>query len=846
MKNIDWKKLAPYLGVIAFFFAITIAYFTPQLSGKVLDTHDQKQWAGGAQESMNFYQETGELPLWSNSMFGGMPAYYVFMKYPSNIIRYNVAPILQFGIDRPAGYILTALVCFFVLTIVLKVKPLIGLVGAIGYAFSSYMFVITAAGHFAKTNALSYLPAILAGLIIIYKHKKYIYGAAFTGLVFALELIANHPQMTYYFIVFFIAPYVAYRLICAIRAKELKSFFISSLVAGGALLSGVLPNASQLMVTQEYAQYSTRGSSELTLKGDDQTNGLDKSYILGWSNGIGETWSLMIPNAKGGASGVIAENDKAMSAVDSRFRQAMSGVDQYWGDQPFAGGPMYSGAIIIFLFVFGLLAIRNKFKWVIVFSAVATIMLSWGSNFMALSDFFIEKFPLYSKFRAVASIQTVAHFCIPLMGVLLLKEISDEENFFDKKMSLFGKESKFSNLQALYAAFVLTGGLALLFAIIPTTFFEFFKTGEVERYMEQLKGAGWSAGDMNNLLDNIEAARVAIFTADAWRSFFFILVGGAIIFLYAKKKMSLNILVGALAILVLVDLWTVDKAYLNDDNFVSESKVDVPFPKTPANDFILKDSDPDFRVLNVSVSTFNESSTSAWHKSLGGYSGVKMKNYQEMVEYHISKEINQLKIGLGQARTMADVNKILKNTQVINALNTKYIIVNPQNQPLLNSQAFGNAWFVKGLKVVETADDEILGINDVDLSNIAIVRAKQKDKLPLTGYTNGEIELIDYKPNHLTYESKNKGDGFAVFSEIYYPIGWDVTIDKKPADMKKVNYFLRGLFIPEGNHTIEFKFHPDSYYQGEKISLAGSIIVLLLCMGAIVNFVRNNESRANN
>ena len=845
MKNIDWKKLAPYLGVIAFFFAITIAYFTPQLSGKVLDTHDQKQWAGGAQESIKFYEETGELPLWTNSKFGGMPAYYAYMKYPSNFFRNNAfRDIFALGLDRPISYILTALVCFFILTLTLKIKPLIGAVGSIGYAFSSYLFVITAAGHFAKTSALSYLPGLIAGLILIYNWRKYLLGAAFTALVFALELVASHPQMTYYFAIFFILPFVVYEFICAIKSKELKHFFISSLVAGGALLAGVLPNASQLMVTQEYAPYSTRGSSELTLKGDDQTNGLDKSYILGWSNGIGETWSLMIPNAKGGASGVIAENDKAMDAVDSRFRQAMSGVDQYWGDQPFTGGPMYSGAIIIFLFVFGLLAIRSKFKWVIVFSTVVTIMLSWGSNFMALSDFFIDNFPLYSKFRAVASIQTVAHFCIPLMGVLLLKEISDEENFFDKKISLFDKESKFSNLQALYAAFALTGGLALLFAIMPTTFFEFFKTGEVERYMGQLKGAGWSAGDMNNLLDNIEAARVAIFTADAWRSFFFILVGAVIIFLYAKKKMSLNILVGALAILVLVDLWTVDKAYLNDDNFVSESKVDVPFPKTPANDFILKDSDPDFRVLNVSVSTFNESSTSAWHKSLGDYSGVKMKNYQEMVEYHISKEINQLRSGLGQARTMADVNNILKNTQVINALNTKYIIVNPQNQPLINSQAFGNAWFVKDLKVVETADDEILGINDVDLSKTALIRSNQTTGVPATSFDVGKITLTDYKPNALQYTSENSADGFAVFSEIYYPIGWNVTIDGESVEMKKVDYFLRGLYIPKGKHTIKFEFKPTSYYTGEKIALAGSVIILLLIAGSIFQWVKGLKADA--
>ncbi len=842
MKAIDWKKLAPYLVIIAAFFAIALAYFTPQLSGKVLDTHDFKQWYGSAQEGREFYEETGELSMWTNSQFGGMPAYYVFIKYPNNFMR-EAKDVVTLWIDRPAGYFIVAMLSFFVLGLVLRLTPYLAGLGAIMYSFNSYLFVITAAGHFAKTNALSYLPALLAGVILIYR-RNYLLGLALTAVAFCFELIAIHPQMTYYFTIFLLVPYGIYELVEAIKKKEIKQFFISSAVVVGAVLIGFLPNTSQIWTTQEYTPYSTRGASELTLNEGEKTSGLDKSYILSWSNGIAETWSLMIPDAKGGASGRIAESEVAMDAVDRKYQQVMGSVDKYWGDQPFTGGPMYSGAIVIFLFVLGLFFVKTRFKWVLVFSAAITIMLSWGNNFMTLSEFFIDHFPLYNKFRAVASIQTVTHYCLPLLAVLGVKEMVDgKEDFFNQKWSLLGKETSLTNFKALLIGFALTGGLAIIFAIMPTTFFDFFKTGEEERLLGQLSGAGWAAADIDSLLNNIEQARVAIFTSSAWRSAGFIIVALIVIVLFSKKIINQITLVALLSVFALIDLWALDKQYLNDDTFVKEKALDQPFPKNPANEYILANESLNDRVLNIAASTFNETGTSYFHKSIGGYSGVKMKRYQEMVDFHIGGEIEGIRRSLSNAKSLSDVQSALQQANVLNALNTRYIIYNPSSQPIENPFTYGNAWFVNNVKSVPTANDEMLSIREVSLKETAVVRDEFTASIP-ENLSAGTIDLVDYKPNHLTYASKNSGEGLAIFGEIYYPKGWKVFIDGQEVDYLRVDYFLRGVVIPAGEHTVEFKFESEAYSTGEAISLAGSILLSLVVLGAIAKGILDSKKDA--
>ncbi len=837
MKNIQWKQALPYLGAIAGFVVLALVYFSPQLSGKVLDTHDFKQWYGSAEEGRTHYEETGELALWTNSQFGGMPAYYVFMRYPSNIIR-TIKPIFTFGIDRPAGYFIMAMLTSFILGLALRMKPPAAIFLAIAYSFTSYLFVITAAGHFAKTNALSYLPGILAGMILIYRGKAWI-GAAVTALFFCLELIAIHPQMTYYFAVFFLVPYVVYEAILQVKDGQLKQFVIRSFIIGGALLIGLLPNASQLWITKEYSTYSTRGKSELTMKGGESTSGLDKSYILNWSNGIGETWSLMMANAKGGASGVIAENKTAMAAVPQRFKPVMSSVDQYWGDQPFTGGPMYSGALVVFLFVLGAFVVRNRLKWVIIGATLITVLLSMGSNLMGLSEFFIDYFPLYNKFRAVVSIQTVAHFCLPLMAALFLSELYQNPKLLQEKWSIPNLKAPYTKHHAMWLAFLFTGGFAFAFWLMPTTFFDFFKDGEMNRYMSQLQGAGWSGGHIDQFLGAVESARVALFKADALKAAVLCALGAGLLWAINKDKLKVGTGILIFAGITLVDLWMVNRTYLNDSNFVAERKRDQPFPKQPANEAILQDKDLDYRVLNLSVSTFNETGTSFFHKSIGGYHGAKMKKYQELIEYQISGEIQQLGSALNNARSMSDLNNALASANVLNALNTKYIIANPGSQPIKNEFANGNAWFVDRVELVPTADEEIERIGNVNLKTTAVVRDIYRDKVGQT--SSGQIELIGYEPDHLTYKSSASGDGLVVFSEVYYPVGWEVTIDGEKAQMIPVDYTLRGLQVPAGEHSIEFQFRPSSYYTGEKLALVGSFLMLIVFVGGIVQGLRKEN-----
>lgn len=825
-----WKRILPYVAIVVGFVAISMAYFTPQLSGKRLDTHDSMQWRGSSEEARQHYEETGEYAFWTNSQFGGMPTYYVYLHYPNNFFR-PVVNALIFTIDRPASYVILAMICFFLLGNALGANKYLSAVMAVLYAFNSYLFVITEAGHFAKTTSLAFLPALLAGIIFTYKRKYYL-GFALTALVFCFELIAKHPQMTYYFVVFLMVPYGIYELVKAVKSKQIKQFLISSAVAAGALIVGLLPNFSQLWVTQEYSKYSTRGKSELTIKGEDQTTGLDKSYILSWSNGIAETFSLMVPDIKGGASGRLSESDAAMDAVSPKFRQVMGSVDKYWGNQPFVGGPMYSGALVVFLFVLGLFLVKSPVKWPFLFAAIITTALSWGNNLMWLSDWFIEHFPLYNKFRAVASIQTVTHYCLPVIALLAVKELQQNQESLNQPLRLFGKELKLERKNALWLAFAFTGGLSLLFALMPDVFFSFFKDGEMQRLMNQLQGAGWAGRDIDGLLDNIQAAREAILTQDAWRSFFFILIGGVAAFLFVRKTLSFYSFLAVIGVAGLIDLWMVNKNYLNDEDFTVEREVMEPFQKAPANNFIEQNEGLNDRVLNLSVSTFNETGTSYFHKSIGGYSGVKLKRYQEMVEFHISDEIAKLRQGIQNVSTQQDLNQLLAQLDVLNALNTRFIILDPNRQPIVNTQAYGNAWFVQKIKTVSSADDEMLAINDVQLNQTAVVRDEFAEAIP-ANLATGSIQLTNYELDYLTYESKSSSSGLAVFSEVYYPKGWNVTIDGEPAEFIRVNYFMRGLVIPEGKHTIEWKFEPQSYKQGEQIAMVGSILLLISFVGGI-------------
>lgn len=834
MKNFNFKKSLPYIGVVLFFVTISLGYFYPQMQGKQLATHDAKQWKGGAKEINDTYEETGEVKLWSNSMFGGMPAYFVGIRYQNNLVAKYIKPLTTLGLERPALYIFWSLISFFLLTQVLKMKIPIGIIGSIGYAFTSYNFVILAAGHFAKVMALGYLPGILAGAILI-RDKKYVLGVAVTSLFMSFEMISNHPQMTYYFFVFFIVAYFFLEFISDLKKGEFKGYLTWAVLFGTAVVLGILPSMGQLLTTQEYAKQSIRGKSELTIATNpDKTEGLDRSYITNWSGGIGETWSLLIPHAKGPGSSAISEHKTALDAVDRQFKKPMEGVSAYWGDQPFVGGPMYAGAIMMFLFVLALFVVDGMLKWSLVFATVITIMLSWGKNFPGMTNFFIDYFPMYNKFRAVVSIEIVALFAIPVLAVMALKKLYENSEVFNEPMEIFGKTLKINNEKAIFIAFGLTGGISLLFYIMPTTFFDFFKSGEYENYLSSLQGNGWQANQIDELLLNIEGARVALFKADALRTFAFITVAAGMIWAFAKSKLNASTTLYVIAALVLIDMWGVNTRYMDvKKGFERKRDVEEPFKISMADQSVQADQSPDKRVLNISASTFNETGTSYFHHSIGGYNGVKLKRYQEVIERYISGEIQVFGGGLRSAKSINDILPAFQQMPVLNMLNTKYVIYDPNSPAIQNPNAQGGAWFINDLIWVESADEEMELLGQIDLRSTAVVRNDQKDIVGEAGNGQGTISLISYDLDKLVYKSNTSSDQVAVLSEIYYPVGWKATIDGNEVPIGRANYLLRTIPVPAGEHDIELVFEPSSFYIGENIALAGSVVLILLILGSV-------------
>lgn len=847
MNNFDYKKALPYVGVVLFFMSISLGFFYPQLQGKKLATHDQKQWLGGAKEVNDYFEKTDTVALWTNSMFGGMPSYYVGMRRPNNLISKFVRPLTTLGLERPALYIMWSLISFFILMMVLKVDIPIGILGSVGYAFSSYNFVILAAGHFAKVMALGYLPGILAGAILLRK-KKYVLGFIVSGLFMSFEMISKHPQMTYYFFVFFISFYFLLELISDIKNNKAKDYFKSTILFATAIVLGILPSSTQLLTTQEYTPYSTRGQSELTITDkEDATTGLDRSYITNWSGGIAETWALLIPHAKGPGSSALSEYESAMKNVDRKYQKSMAGFTAYWGDQPYVGGPMYAGAIIMFLFVLALFIVDGMLKWSLVLASVITVMLSWGKNFPGLTNFFIDYFPMYNKFRAVVSIEIVALFAIPVMAALALKKYFGDREFLSERITIFGKNLKLTNEKAVYLAFGLTGGISLLFWLMPTVFFDFFKAGEYDSYVSNLQGNGWPADQVDDLLLNVEAARISLFKADAIRTFGLILAAALLLLAYAKNKLKGRTALFIIAGLVLVDMWNVNMRYMDvKKGFESKRKVSEPFPIANADRTILSDKSPDYRVLNIAVSTFNETGTSYFHHSLGGYNGAKLKNYQELVDFYLANEIQQFRAGLQGVKSMNDIEPILSQMSIINMLNTKYIIFNPDVSPIVNSSAQGSAWFVNDVKWVKTADEEMLALGQTDLKSTAVIRIDQKENIDEVGDGSGTIELITYDLDKMVYHSSTTSDQVAVLSEIWYPIGWTAYIEGEEIEISRANYLLRTINVPKGEHDIIFEFRPSSFYTGEKIALVSSLaLILIMLFGVYLGISNKNILNAN-
>ncbi len=835
MKNITFKDVVPYLVAIVLFVVITMIYFNPLLQGKKLKQDDIINHKGMSKEITDFREKTGEEALWTNSMFGGMPAYQISVKYKSNLFRY-IDKIFLLGLPRPAGYVFLYFVGFFILLLTLRVNPWLSIAGAIAFAFSSYFFIILDAGHNSKAHAIGYMAPVLAGIILTYR-GKYILGGILTALFLALEIQAGHPQITYYLLIIVVILGLV-ELGYSVYDKQLKKFLIATGILVLVAVFAVLTHFTNLWATYEYGKDTIRGKSELTLNQENQTSGLDKDYATDWSYGIAETFTLMIPNTKGGATDALANNEKALDKVDRNYKQIIAGQNQYWGDQPFTSGPVYVGAVIVFLFVLGLFIVKGRLKWILLAATVLSIMLSWGKNFMPLTDFFLDYIPGYNKFRAVSMTLVIAELTIPILAILALNKVIKNPSIINEKRNY------------LYISFGITGGLALLFYLFPG-FFNFFSTGEIEEMKSQIvryfmqQGAteaqiqGFLTRDFPAIVDNLETARISIFRADAIRSFLYILIAGIVLWLYGMKKVNWPILIAIFAVIILADMTTVAYRYLNKDDFVRKSTMRQPFEKSAADKHISQDKDRNFRVLNLAVNTFNDASTSYFHKSIGGYHGAKLRRYQELIEYGISPEITRLKKLDNKNTSMQQFNALLRNSPVLNMLNTKYIIL--RTQLIFNQFALGHAWFVDDFEIVEDADAEIKAIRNFDPEKTAIIDKRFEDKL--ADYTASKdslagIELINYKPNHLRYTSNASKEQLVVFSEIYYDKGWKAFVDDKLTPHFRVNYVLRAMIVPQGKHTIEFKFEPQVYYTGETVSLISSIILLLFILGGAYLVIR--------
>ena len=782
---------------------LSFAYFHPLLEGKKLQQSDIMHWKGMSKEIVDYRAQTGKEALWTNRMFGGMPAYQISVKHESNYVGV-LDELFTLGLPHPAGFLFLYFIGFYILLISLRVNPWLAIPGAIAYAFSSYYLIILEAGHNSKAHAIGYMAPVLAGIILAYR-GKYLLGGILTAIFLSLEIKANHLQITYYLMLIVILLIICV-FIDALKSKKIDSFFKASLFLFAAAILSVGTNITNLWATWEYGKETIRGKTELTTEQENRTSGLDKDYATQWSYGVGETFTLLIPNTKGGATEALGNNEKAMQNVAPEAASTIARQNQYWGDQPFTSGPVYVGAIMMFLFIIGLFITKGNTRWWLLAVTILSIMLSWGKNFMPFTEFFMHYVPGYNKFRAVSMTLVMANLAIPLLGVIALQTIIDK------------REELKINKMFLWISLGLTAGLALIFYLLPDTFFSFLSNQEATSIEEQRKSlSGGQLQSFEMVVNNLKAARVAIFKSDALRSFFLILAVAGLIYAFIHAKLKREYLFIGLSLLIIIDMIPIASRYLNKEDFTSKSIVNNPYPATDADKLILKDREPGYRVFNITVSPFQDASTSYYHNSIGGYHGAKLRRYQEIIDHHL----------------------LNNNIKVLNMLNTRYFIVPGNgNKPevQVNFQALGNAWFVSDIKMVDNADEEIDALNDFNPASTAIVdkrfAEKLKDFTP-SNDTTATIKLTSYAPNKLNYTYSSSTDQLAVFSEIYYNKGWKAFIDGKESDYLRVNYILRAMKVPAGNHEIEWRFEPAVYYTGNTIASISSIILIL----AIVSFI---------
>ena len=791
----QFQKLYRHALVLLGFVLISLIYFYPVLQGKQIFQSDIAQYTGMAKEQNDFRKSEKIEPYWTNSAFGGMPTYQLGAKYPHDYVG-MIDDALRF-LPRPADYLFLYFLGFYGLLLVLKIDPLKAFFGALAFGFSTYLIIILGVGHNAKAHAIAYMPLVIAGFVLVFQ-KKYIWGGLLTMFAVALEINANHFQMTYYLLIFLLV-LSGYFIYQAVKGKEYKALLTSFGVLAIAGIFALGANATNLLATAEYANFSTRGKSELSINADGTksvgNSALSRDYITEYSYGISESFNLIAPRLFGGSNSEKLGTDskmyefmKGQGVPEAQAIDFVSGMPTYWGDQPIVAAPAYIGIVVFFLGILALFADKRKIKYVFLSGAIVALVLSWGKNFPALTDFFIDNVPMYNKFRAVSSIQVILELCFPVLAIMGL------QSFFDLE-----KEARFKALwQSAAVGFGIIVGLFLLKG-------SFSFSGENDAYYRENYGPGF--------VDALISDRMTLYSADLLRSGFFILLAAGVLWLFIKEKFAQNTTIILVGLLMVFDLFFVDKKYVSEKDFVSRSEVEVPFQETSADVQILQDT-THYRVFEVQ-GNMSSARTSYFHKSIGGYSAVKPRRMQQLFDYQIAKN----------------------NIEILNMLNVKYIIQTDSTGaafPVQNPNANGNAWFVKNVILVNKPDDVMKTLDKLDTKNVAVFNvhdygskfknARLKEKWD----NSGTIKLDVYKPNYLKYTSENKGKGLAVFSEIYYEKGWNAYVDGKLTEHFPVDYVLRAIRIPAGKHTIEFKFEPQVIQTGSTITLISSVGMLLL------------------
>lgn len=810
--NIDWKKIAPELAIVGIFIIASAIYFFPALEGKVIYAGDYINGRAACQESYQFHEETGDYSFWSGSMFSGMPNYQIGANggFAVDKILNPIRWVLKAGNRNVFFLFLYLLIAFYLLLRTFKIENWLSMAGAFAMAMSSYFFVIVTASHNGKAYSITWMTLVLIGMILIYR-KNYTWGALMI-MFFTYIGFFQHPQMSYYVCMLIGVLFFA-EVAIAVRNKEWKHFAIATAIFFASFGIGMGMGSGSIFSNQEYAAETMRGGHSDLAKESDATNktkGLDLDYATAWSYGKAETMTFLIPNFMGGASGYNIGTDSRLykDLVQARVprssaKQFCQGAPTYWGEKAFTSGPVYLGAIVCFLFLLGLLIVPGPYKWALLVATLFSLFLSWGKNMMWLTEFFFNYFPMYNKFRAVESILIVAEITVPLLGFLAIKEIAESE---DRRRFL----------PALYISASITAGICLVMALFGGSMIDFTSSFDKQ----------WKAQVGDDIYRMIIDQRAAMMISDAWRSFAFIALGFGLLFFYIRKPFKTQWLGIALTSLIVADLWPVDKRYCNDSHFVSVKERDKVFNMLPYEKELLQNDKTYYRVMNLTVNTFNDARTSYYLKSIGGYSAAKLRRYQDLIDEHLSK----------------------MHMPVLNMLNTKYFITQDRNGqvfPYKNDEAFGNCWLVDELVGVHSANEESDALNELDLRRQAVYDETYEANSAIPAVTPTEagdyIALKASSPKQLEYHASVAGERMAVFSEIYYPYGWKATIDGKPADLYRVNYMLRALAIPSGEHDIVMLFAPDSIRKGNILGLSCFAVFLMTLIGTLVLYFRSKR-----